>query len=260
MRGSWTLPCATPISAPKPSLFISFGPRLSTLTPSFGERLAALGHLDGSAGRCRGSETRSRARKTPAATARFLALERGLAGAWPGRRRAGVELRQLRLVLGLLLRAVAGRSDSSRSVGALGASGGLRRGAAPSAATAAAGSLASAVTMRAAGRSRLPSAWRVGFLAEADREHAGSGPRPAARTRVALWPLRPSKPAASSARADARRRRPRPARPGRGRGGEGAPRVSRQHQRAVPGAGRAWRRRSSSMRAIPRNWLSGRRV
>ena len=48
MRGSLALPCATPMnSAPKPSFVISFGPSISTFTPSVAQRLAALGHLHG---------------------------------------------------------------------------------------------------------------------------------------------------------------------------------------------------------------------
>ena len=67
MRGSFTLPCATPSNAPNPSFVISRGPRTSTFTPSsvsFLQRFAISAGFRTFAG----SLTRSRVRNTPFAT------------------------------------------------------------------------------------------------------------------------------------------------------------------------------------------------
>ena len=68
MRGSLALPIATPISAPNPSLVISFGPNTSTFSPSadnFRHRSAISAGFNTFAG----SLTKSRLRNTPSATA-----------------------------------------------------------------------------------------------------------------------------------------------------------------------------------------------
>ena len=103
MRGSFTLPCATPSRAPKPSFAISFGPEHLDLQAELAQRLAAIGHLGGvqHVGRL----------------ADQIAGEEHAVGDRPQRRpgrlgRAGVvgqqrQLGELRLVLGLLLGAVA---------------------------------------------------------------------------------------------------------------------------------------------------------
>ncbi len=67
MRGSLTLPCATPSSAPKPSRVISLGPSTSTFRPSsvsFLQRSA----ISAGFSTLGGSLTRSRVRNTPLAT------------------------------------------------------------------------------------------------------------------------------------------------------------------------------------------------
>ena len=69
MRGSFTLPWATPSSAPNPSFAISFGPSTSTFRPSdvsFLQRSA----ISAGFSTFGGSLTRSRDRNTPSATAR----------------------------------------------------------------------------------------------------------------------------------------------------------------------------------------------
>ncbi len=67
MRGSVALPSETPISMPKPSLVISFGPNTSTLTPSSSSatQRSAISAGNSTLG---GSLARSRARNTPCAT------------------------------------------------------------------------------------------------------------------------------------------------------------------------------------------------
>ncbi len=68
MRGSAALPSETPISMPKPSLVISFGPKTSTFRPSFSSarQRSAISAGNSTLG---GSLARSRARNTPSATA-----------------------------------------------------------------------------------------------------------------------------------------------------------------------------------------------
>ncbi len=70
MRGSFSLPWATPRIAPIPSFFISFGPRISTCTPSFSRSRQRSAMVSGLS-TLGGSDTRSRARNTPSATARI---------------------------------------------------------------------------------------------------------------------------------------------------------------------------------------------
>ena len=69
-RASLEEPWATPSSAPMPSFFISFGPSTSTSMPSFSSSLQRSAISSGWR-MFGGSETRSRARKTPSATARI---------------------------------------------------------------------------------------------------------------------------------------------------------------------------------------------
>jgi hypothetical protein len=67
-RGGRTEPCATPRSAPMPSLRISFSVSTSTATPSFSSSLALAANSDGPR-ILAGSLMRSRASVTPSATA-----------------------------------------------------------------------------------------------------------------------------------------------------------------------------------------------
>ena len=66
--GSWVLPCATPRSAPIPSSFILDGPRISNFIPS-SLRLFVRSANSTGYNILAGSETRSRVRNTPFATA-----------------------------------------------------------------------------------------------------------------------------------------------------------------------------------------------
>ena len=249
MRGSFTLPCATPSSAPKPSFVISFGPSTSTFRPS---RVSFLQRSAISAGFSTfgGSLTRSRVRNTPLATPAS-----GSHADLPPRR-VGIQhgqLGQLRLVLRLLLGAVA--------IEAIGAQHRAERHLAPpapacsaSAAIAAAGSRASARR-----RCRRPpaehSGIELGRLAQADDDHArqtGAGRQDGAGLALAALELRRRQRAGDRAAGRLVSLLPQPA---------GLLALAhQQHQRAGSAAARVWRRRCRAWLKTPMVLTRGRLI